>query len=99
MIAVIILHAMRKVIWLLLLGPSMAAQKPMAQTEASLRAALEEAERSNGAVERLAPLLNQLGIVLRDEGKFDEAERMLRRAVDLCRTTYGPRHRNTAIAL
>src|SRR5215831_10630033 len=90
---------MRKVIWLFLLGASMAAQNAPAPTEVSLRVALEEAERNNPTGERLAPLRNNLGVVLRDEGKFAEAERLLRRAVDLCRTTYGPRHRNTTIAL
>jgi Flp pilus assembly protein TadD len=40
-----------------------------------------------------------LGFVLRDLGRLDEAEPLIRQALDLCQKVLGPEHPNTLIAL
>jgi tetratricopeptide (TPR) repeat protein len=43
--------------------------------------------------------MNNLALVLRDQGRFDLAEPLYREALDLLRAAYGPRHLRVAIAL
>src|SRR3954454_21905254 len=67
--------------------------------EAALRAALADAESSPAIGDRTVALVNTLGVLLLDQGRYAEAENEFRRAVDLSRSAFGANHRATAIAL
>lgn len=47
----------------------------------------------------IAILLNQTGLFLKSRGDVDEAEKLLRRALEINKVTYGAHHENVAISL
>src|SRR4051812_21522161 len=61
------------------------------KAEASLKAAIECVERTNGAHNELVMALVKLGALKRESGSYEQAEELFARAVDVCEGALGPR--------
>lgn len=75
------------------------AQGDTAAAEASLRAALTDAERLGVASPAVATVLLALGQLRYQLGDVAESERMLTRALEIRERTLGPEHAETAVLL
>ncbi len=71
-----------------------------AAAETMLRTALRLREQALGPEHRLvAKTVNELGVLLQDEGRFEEAQAELERALNISSATLGPDHPQVATAL